>query len=41
LNYPNCGSPIKSLGSFECSYCGTGLKNIYRQSFTCNNIVRY
>lgn len=41
INCPNCGSPIKSLGDLQCSYCGTGLKNIYRHSFTCNNIVRY
>lgn len=41
INCPNCGGPIKSLGDLQCSYCGTGLKNIYRHSFTCNNIVRY
>ncbi len=41
INCPNCGAPVKKLGDLYCIYCGTGLKNIYRHSFTCNNIVRY
>lgn len=41
LNCPNCGSPIKSLGNKNCSYCGSGIIDIVRKVWTCNDIVRY
>ncbi len=41
INCPNCGSPIKNLGDKSCDYCGSAVKEIYGQVFTCNNIVRY
>ena len=36
LSCPNCGAPIKNLGSKFCEYCGSGVKeiNIYSWSFT-------
>ena len=41
LNCPNCGSPIKDLGTKNCSYCGTGVIDIVSKSWTCNDIVTY
>lgn len=41
LNCPNCGSPIKDLGTKNCSYCGTGVVDIVRKVWNCNDIVRY
>lgn len=41
LNCPNCGSPIKSLGNKKCSYCGSGIIDIVKKVWTCNDIVRY
>ena len=41
LNCPNCGSSIKSLGTKKCSYCGSGIIDIVRKVWTCNDIVRY
>ena len=41
LNCPNCGSPVKSLGNKRCSYCGTGIIDIVKKVWTCNDIVRY
>lgn len=36
LNCPNCGAPVKNLGTKFCEYCGTGIKeiNIYSWQFT-------
>ena len=41
LNCPNCGSPIKSLGIKNCSYCGTGIVDVVNKVWNCNDIVRY
>ena len=41
LNCPNCGSPIKSLGTKSCSYCGTGIVDVVNKVWNCNDIVRY
>lgn len=36
LNCPNCGAPVKNLGTKFCEYCGTGIKeiNIHSWHFT-------
>ena len=41
LNCPNCGSPIKTLGLKYCSYCGTGVKDIVKKSWICNDVTFY
>lgn len=28
LNCPNCGAPVKNLGSKFCDYCGSGIQEI-------------
>lgn len=37
-NCPNCGAPVKSLGSKVCPYCGTGLESISLRVWTINKI---
>lgn len=41
LNCPNCGSPIKTLGLKHCSYCGTGVKDIVKKVWICNDVTFY
>lgn len=41
LNCPNCGSPIKTLGIKYCSYCQTGIKDIVRKVWICNDVKFY
>lgn len=41
LNCPNCGSPIKDLGTKNCSYCGTGVIDLVHKVWNCNDIVIY
>lgn len=41
LNCPNCGSPIKSLKTNKCAYCGTINLDIVKRIWTCNDIVNY
>lgn len=41
LNCPNCGSPIKSLKTNKCTYCGTINLDIVKRTWTCNDIVNY
>lgn len=41
LNCPNCGAPITTLGEKYCTYCGTGIKEIVKKSWTLNNIANY
>lgn len=41
LNCPNCGSPIKTLGNKYCSYCKTGIKDLVKKSWTCNDVTFY
>ncbi len=38
INCPNCGAPIKNLGSKFCEYCGTGIKEINIYSWNFNRI---
>lgn len=38
LNCPNCGAPIISLGEKVCDYCGTGIKDLVKKTWTLNNI---
>lgn len=38
LNCPNCGATITSLGEKVCKYCGTGIKEIVKKTWTLNNI---
>lgn len=38
LNCPNCGAPIKTLNNKVCTYCGSGVLDIVKKSFTINNI---
>lgn len=38
LNCPNCGAPITSLGEKVCYYCGTGIKNLVKKTWSLNNI---
>ena len=38
LNCPNCGATITSLGEKVCKYCGTGIKDIVKKTWTLNNI---
>jgi len=41
LNCPNCGSPIKTLGLKHCSYCGTGIKDVVKKVWICNDVTFY
>lgn len=41
LNCPNCGANIKSLGNKTCVYCGTGVKDIVKRTWSINNIDEY
>lgn len=41
LNCPNCGAPIQTLGEKYCVYCGSGIKEIVKKSWTLNNIEKY
>ena len=41
LNCPNCGAPIKMLGNKYCSYCQTGIKDIVKKSWICNDVTFY
>lgn len=41
LNCPNCNSPIKSLKTKKCPYCGTITLEIVKRIWTCNDIVNY
>lgn len=41
IHCPNCGSPIKTLGEKQCSYCGSAVMEIVGRVFVCNDIVRY
>jgi len=41
LNCPNCGSAIKTLGLKYCSYCGTGIKDIVKKVWICNDVTFY
>lgn len=38
LNCPNCGAPITSLGEKVCKYCDTGIKELFKKTWTLNNI---
>ncbi|WP_031554292.1 zinc ribbon domain-containing protein [Oribacterium sp. FC2011] len=38
-NCPNCGAPVKGLGSKVCPYCGTGLESLNIRVWTINKIV--
>lgn len=38
LSCPNCGAPIKKLGTKFCEYCGTGVKEINIRSWSFNDI---
>lgn len=41
LNCPNCGAPIKNLGSKSCSYCGSGVIDIVKRTWVLNNIKEF
>lgn len=41
LNCPNCGAPIKNLGSKSCSYCGSGIIDIVKRTWILNNIKEF
>lgn len=41
LNCPNCGAPIKTLGEKYCHYCGSGIKEIVKKTWSLNNIKNY
>ena len=41
LNCPNCGAPIKNLGSKSCSYCGSGIIDIVKRTWVLNNIKEF
>lgn len=41
LNCPNCGAPIKTLGNKYCSYCQTGIKDIVKKTWVCNDVTFY
>ena len=38
LSCPNCGAPIKKLGTKFCEYCGSGVKEINIRSWSFNDI---
>ena len=41
LNCPNCGAPIKNLGSKSCDYCGSGVIDIAKRTWVLNNIKEF
>lgn len=41
LNCPNCGAPIKNLGSKSCDYCGSGVIDIVKRTWVLNNIKEF
>ncbi len=41
IHCPNCGSPIKTLGEKQCSYCGSAVIEVVGRVFVCNDVVRY
>lgn len=41
LNCPNCGAPIKSLGNKMCTYCKTGVIDLPKKSWICNDLKLY
>lgn len=41
LNCPNCGAPIKNLGSKSCDYCGSGVVDIVKRTWVLNNIKEF
>lgn len=41
LNCPNCGAPIKNLGSKSCGYCGSGVIDIVKRTWVLNNIKEF
>lgn len=38
LSCPNCGAPIKKIGTKFCEFCGTGVKEINIRSWSFNDI---
>ncbi|MGN1371065.1 MAG: zinc ribbon domain-containing protein [Candidatus Coprovivens sp.] len=40
LNCPNCGAPIKNLGTKFCSYCGTGIIENNQKVWKINDIYK-
>lgn len=40
LNCPNCGAPVKDLGTKSCSYCGTGLVEFTKKTWKVNDIYQ-
>ncbi|MBR2712686.1 MAG: hypothetical protein IKE73_03145 [Bacilli bacterium] len=41
LNCPNCGAPIKGVGEKKCIYCGSGIEDIVKRSWTMNNLAEF
>lgn len=41
LNCPNCGAPIRNLGSKTCEYCGSGTVDIVKRTWYLNSIKRF
>lgn len=41
INCPNCGAPIKSLGNKTCGYCQSGIIDLIKKSWVCNDLRLY
>lgn len=41
LNCANCGAPVKSVGEKTCYYCGSGVSDIVKRTWSLNNIKSY
>jgi hypothetical protein len=41
LNCPNCGAPVSSIGNKVCNYCGSGIVDIVKRSWSLNNISEF
>ena len=41
LNCPNCGAPIKGVGERKCSYCGSGIEDIVKRTWTISNLAEF
>ncbi len=39
LTCPNCGAPIKSLGTKFCEYCGTGVVEVNERTWKFNSVA--
>ncbi len=38
LTCPNCGAPIRSLGTKVCEYCGTGVEEVNRYAWSFDRV---